>query len=300
MRGRGGKESDVCNLCNEGLIGTAWHVLGECRHEGLVERRREAERKLKEGLSAALGDQREWEEWQYKLMDSFQVKESGTWVRAEGDLGVQGDKAGRSYNLWFGKVEEQWLDEWMDGDGEGGIVRWNQGVRQLRKCSELAVEACRLVWQAAGEEWGKMARTQQQEERRAEREARREKGRQIREEAMRRSARVRGERDRGGWAKWVMGENQKRVVEGRARREELRIRSKAVDRRTAREERFLGWKVWRSAKLRDWYSEQQQADQRARKATKGGGGLVKTQSQLPWRRAPGGSSSIDKREGIGD
>ena len=172
----------------------------------------------------------------------------------------------------------------------------------LRKCSELAVAACRQVWQAAGEEWGRMARTEQQEERRAEREERREKGRQIREEAMRRSERVREERARGGWAKGVMGENQKRVVEGRARREEVRIRRQAVGRRTAREERFLGWKTWRSPKLREWYAMQQKMDERARKANQRGGGTDKKQAKLPWRRAPGGSSnsSIDKREGIGD
>ena len=96
-----------------------------------------------------------------------------------------------------------------------------------------------------------------------------------------------------------MGENQKRVVEGRARREEVRIRSQAVDRRTAREERFLGWKTWRSSKLREWYAMQHKLDERARKANHRGGGSDKKQSKLPWRSAPR-SSSIDKREGIGD
>ena len=39
IRARGGAESDKCNLCGSGSIGTTWHVLAECGAEGLVKAR---------------------------------------------------------------------------------------------------------------------------------------------------------------------------------------------------------------------------------------------------------------------
>ena len=303
VRARGGKEPDVCTLCDEGVVGSLWHVLGECCNVRLIEERVDAGRALKEAMLGEGEKQQGGVRWISRWCEAFKVSEAGQWVHPGGEGGTDDVKAGLGFNEWYGKVPEKWLDDWMDEEPDGGVVRWNRGIRLLRKCSEWAVGACRRVWRTAGEEWGRMAKTQRQKEELEAREERRERGRRIRAEAARRKEKLRGKREQGGWDQGVMGENQRKAAESRARREETRIRALANCRRTAKERRFLEWRTWKGGKLREWNREQALKEQAMKKRRGRAAAFMSSSRQgvlSAWLLGQQDSRRMDKREGIGD
>lgn len=149
IRARGGAESDKCNLCGSGSIGTTWHVLAECGAEGLVKARGKGTMAVEELLDKLQCADALRRTWQRRLTTA----PGGQWVWEGTDAG-EAIRAGESEVPWFGVFGTRWLEEWMgDQAAAASADEWDKGIRVVRGVRDACVAACKGVWDAACEVW---------------------------------------------------------------------------------------------------------------------------------------------------
>jgi hypothetical protein len=125
--------------------GSNWHIIAECRAEGLKEARVKGTIAVEEAIGNIECNDALQRKWHRRL----ETSPEGNWIGRDEE-----GKSGMKEIPWFGVWGEKWLDEWVED--RGGKVcgdDWDRGVRAIRKLQEVCVEACHTVWKAACDIW---------------------------------------------------------------------------------------------------------------------------------------------------
>jgi hypothetical protein len=156
LRNKAGKgalqDLALCTLCNEKVLGDAWHTIGLCPHPGLQEARALATVTLRAAVRAIKlpGLRRH-------IFSTLNTAADGAWVF---------DRVGLGPNPWLGELPDSWvtragLELGMPTTVEGQRQAKNTPTRelhaldvQLRQVSKMAVLGARAIWWKAAQLWG--------------------------------------------------------------------------------------------------------------------------------------------------
>ena len=156
LRNKAGKgalqDLALCTLCNEKVLGDAWHTIGLCSHPELQEARALAAVALRATIRAIKlpGLRRH-------ICNSLNTAADGAWVC---------DHVGLQPNPWLGELPDSWVlaagrELGMPEPGAEEHKDTNTPTRelhaldvQLRQVSKMAVLGARAIWWKAAQLWG--------------------------------------------------------------------------------------------------------------------------------------------------
>ena len=151
-----------CRLCGKETLELQWHILAECAHEEMVEKRLSLQQETREQMWSTLKALRAPEHLCDGVSDAFKCVDD-KWSRPTDHHRVPGLGVAPRCGLF----DKAWILEWWGSAVPKDLKSWRGGLALWRKLGDRAVEECREVWNTSVRIWRREEKKVEWERRRA-------------------------------------------------------------------------------------------------------------------------------------